>query len=92
MKPFIRTPELIVRKPYRVVSFRELNTMYGLKLALELEEHIYILPESYARRLFTAVHNLGYVNTGSMHVTLMKQREHEYDSPILVFSCDDLAI
>lgn len=87
MKPIIKTIDLVVKKPYRVIALKELNTQYGVKLALELEEFMYILPESYAKRMRAILLTTRDVNTDYVYVTLMEPKESLCYTPNLVFSC-----
>lgn len=87
MKPLINTVELTVRKPYRVLAFKDLETKYGRKLAVELEEFMYILPDSYTKNILDVMLHPDIVKTNPIFITLLNPKANTFDVPNLAFTC-----
>lgn len=87
MKPLIKTAELVVRMPYRVLAFKEVSTQYGRKLAVELEKFMYILPDSYTRNIIDVMLHPDFIKTSPIFITLMEPKINKLDVPKLAFTC-----
>lgn len=87
MKPHIKTAELVVRKQYRVLAFKELETKYGRKLAAELEEFMYILPDSYTKNILDVMLHPDILKTSPIFITLLNPKANTLDVPNLAFTC-----
>lgn len=87
MKPFIKTSEMVVKKLYRVLAIKELDTQYGHKMTVELNEFIYILPDSYTKNSLAVLLHPDIVKTNPVFITLLEPNVNQLDVPNLTFIC-----
>lgn len=87
MKPIIKTSELVVKKAYRVLAFKELDTQYGRKWAAELDEFLYILPKSYTKNILDVLLHPDILKSNPIFISLIEPKANKFDVPNLVFTC-----